>query len=65
VAEVHARFVENGLIELVSKEEEVIECGYHFFNNTFNSFVLFFPKGEHQKSKVKVVFKSEQNNGMS
>lgn len=35
--------------------KEYTEFRYDFFNNTYNSFVLLFPKGEIKKSKVKIV----------
>jgi Zn-dependent peptidase ImmA (M78 family) len=30
---------------------------YHFFNNTFNGFVFFFPKGENKKTRTKIILK--------
>jgi Zn-dependent peptidase ImmA (M78 family) len=34
---------------------ELIDCDYHFFNNSYNGFVFFFPKGEKIKSKTQIV----------
>jgi Zn-dependent peptidase ImmA (M78 family) len=34
------------------------EFHYHFFNNTFNAFVLFFPKGENKKTRTKIILKT-------
>lgn len=31
------------------------EFEYHFFNNTFNSFVFILPKGEHIRSRVRII----------
>lgn len=33
---------------------------YHFFNNTFNGFVLIFPKGERKKTRSKIIVKQAQ-----
>ena len=52
------RFNEKGEIKLTSVEGEQIECNYHFFNNTYNSFVLIFPKGEKNKAKTKVILQN-------
>lgn len=30
---------------------------YHFFNNSYNGFVLFFPKGENTKTRTKIILK--------
>lgn len=49
------RFLENGKIYLQTKEGEALECNYHFFNNTYNSFVFIFPKGEKNKAKTRVI----------
>ena len=38
-------------------DNEEITFQYHFFNSSYNSFVLFFPKGEVKKSKVKIIIK--------
>lgn len=45
------RFKTDGIISLITSDGEVI-FNYHFFNNSYNAFVLFFPVGEIQKSKV-------------
>lgn len=49
------KFHENGTISLVTKEGEEITASYHFFNNSFNSFVFIFPQGEKNKAKTKVI----------
>ncbi|GEN73688.1 ImmA/IrrE family metallo-endopeptidase [Chryseobacterium lathyri] len=49
------RYNENGEIDLITAEGEEIECEYHFFNSTYNSFVLIFPKGEKNKAKIKYI----------
>ncbi|MBD1398841.1 ImmA/IrrE family metallo-endopeptidase [Pontibacter sp. JH31] len=45
------KYHERGSIEIISLEGESIDCAYHFFNNSFNAFVLFFPRGEN-RSKI-------------
>jgi len=52
------RFKEKGNITLTSNEGEVIDCGYHFFNNTYNSFVFIFPKGEKNKARTKIILQN-------
>lgn len=48
------RFHQNGLISLQTSNGNV-EFRYHFFNNTYNAFVLIFPKGETHKSRTKIM----------
>lgn len=50
------KFNDSGNINLSSKEGFNFECTYHFFNNGFNSFVLFFPIGEKNAAKKKFIF---------
>ena len=49
------RYNEKGAIDLITAEGEELQCNYHFFDNTYNSFVLIFPKGEKNNSKTKYV----------
>lgn len=49
------RFHEKGEISLMTRDGEQLKAGYHFFNNTYNSFVFIFPKGEKNKAKTKVI----------
>lgn len=49
---------QNGVINLNTKNGEVINATYHFFNNTYNSFVFIFPKGEKNKAKTKIILSS-------
>ena len=35
-------FHEKGNIKIITKEGEELKASYHFFNNTYNSFVFFF-----------------------
>ena len=42
---------------LYKGENGDITFQYHFFNNSFNFFVMVLPFGEKIKSKVKLVFK--------
>lgn len=48
------RFKTNGEITLDTQNGKV-EFNYHFFNNTYNAFVFFFPKGERIKSRTKFI----------
>lgn len=48
------RFVINGKVILKTVQGDQ-EFKYHFFNNSYNGFVLLFPRGEKNKSKVKFV----------
>jgi hypothetical protein len=43
---------EDGMLRLQTKNGEA-SFQYHFFNNTYNAFVLLFPKGETKKTRVK------------
>lgn len=52
------RFIENGFIVLNTDEGEILDCNYHFFNNTYNSFVFIFPKGEKNKARTRVILKN-------
>ncbi|WP_333802519.1 ImmA/IrrE family metallo-endopeptidase [Sphingobacterium multivorum] len=49
------KFHEKGAISLTTQEGEEISAGYHFFNNTYNSFVFIFPKGEKNKARTKII----------
>ena len=48
-------FHEKGSISLVTEEGEDLKASYHFFNNSYNSFVFIFPKGEKKSTKVKII----------
>ncbi|WP_164126202.1 ImmA/IrrE family metallo-endopeptidase [Sphingobacterium luzhongxinii] len=50
-------FHENGLISLKTEFGENLDASYHYFNNTYNSFVFIFPKGEKNKAKTKVLLR--------
>ncbi len=39
----------------ISTKNGVADFEYHFFNNTYNSFVLLFPIGEKQSSRTKII----------
>lgn len=39
----------------ISTKNGLTDFKYHFFNNTYNSFILFFPNGEKQKSKTRII----------
>jgi len=52
------KFKENGVITLDTNDGERLICNYHFFNNTYNSFVFIFPKGEKNKAKTKVILQN-------
>lgn len=44
----------DGTINLNTKNGNV-DFNYHFYNNTFNGFVLFFPEGENKKTRTKII----------
>lgn len=46
---------ERGLLRYTGESIGFIEFNYHFFNNTYNSFVLIMPKGEHIRSRTSIV----------
>ncbi|GAA3929025.1 ImmA/IrrE family metallo-endopeptidase [Chitinophaga oryziterrae] len=48
----------DGMIVLLTKNGEQ-EFEYHFFNTTWNGFVLIFPKNENRKSKVTYILKGK------
>lgn len=49
------KFHEEGDISLTTKEGDILKAGYHFFNNTYNTFVFIFPKGEKNKARTKII----------
>jgi hypothetical protein len=49
------RWHEDGQIALKLPCGELVTFRYHFFNNTYNTFVLILPEGEHIKSRVTIV----------
>jgi len=48
------KLVQFGKIELET-EQGITEFNYQFFNNTYNGFVLIFPNGEKNNSRVKFI----------
>ncbi len=46
---------EDGQIMTTTATMESLTLRYHFFNNTFNVFVLLFPSGEKNASRVKIL----------
>ena len=49
------RWHEDGTIALKLPCGEFVTFRYHFFNNTYNTFVLILPQGEHIKSRVTII----------
>ncbi|HAY3551884.1 TPA: ImmA/IrrE family metallo-endopeptidase [Elizabethkingia meningoseptica] len=49
------KFHEQGAISLNTQEGENLKASYHFFNNTYNTFVFIFPKGEKNNAKTKII----------
>lgn len=47
----------NGTISIDTKSGKEY-FHYHFFNNSFNVFVLIFPRGENKKTKTKIIIKT-------
>lgn len=52
------KFSEKGQINLQTITGESLNCGYHFFNNSYNSFVFIFPKGEKNKARTKIILQN-------
>jgi len=50
------KFKKDGVIELETSQGN-IDFTYHFFNSTYNAFVLLFPVGEKNKSKTRFLVK--------
>lgn len=48
------RYKDNGEMCLLTTQGDV-EFTYHFFDNSYNAFVFFFPKGEVQKARRQVI----------
>jgi Zn-dependent peptidase ImmA (M78 family) len=40
-----------------STKNGLTDFKYHFFNNTYNSFILLYPSGEKQKSKTRIILR--------
>jgi Zn-dependent peptidase ImmA (M78 family) len=54
----HFYFRKKGIIKgslTISTENGLVDFNYHFFNNTYNAFVLLYPNGEKQSSKTKII----------
>jgi hypothetical protein len=49
------RMHEDGTISLATERAPSLKLNYHFFNNTYNSFVFLFPPGETIVSRVSIV----------
>jgi len=41
----------------ISTKNGLTDFKYHFFNNTYNSFIFFFPSGESQNSRTKIILR--------
>ncbi|TFD96432.1 ImmA/IrrE family metallo-endopeptidase [Dysgonomonas capnocytophagoides] len=54
------RFNKNGSFSMLTENGETT-FNYHFFNNSYNAFVFFYPIGEEQKSRTKFII---TNNGV-
>jgi hypothetical protein len=50
-----AKFHEKGQITLAVANGEFVAFGYHYFNNTYNIFVLLLPPGEKIRSRTTIV----------
>ena len=49
------RWHEDGFVALRLPCGELVTFRYHYFNNTYNTFVLVLPEGEHIKSRVTII----------
>lgn len=54
------RFHMDGELDLVTGDGEMLSFDYHYFNNTWNAFILIKPVGEYQSSKTKIVLRSSK-----
>lgn len=50
-------FHEKGEITLNIENGRKLNAAYHFFNNTYNTFVFIFPKGEKSSTRTKVIIR--------
>lgn len=48
------RYIKDGAITLLTSNGSV-DFHYHFFNNTYNAFVFFFPKGEKKSTRTQII----------
>jgi hypothetical protein len=46
---------QDGQIAVTTRTNELLTLNYHFFDSTFNVFVMFFPPGERIASRVKII----------
>ncbi|KAF0177798.1 MAG: hypothetical protein FD161_2242 [Limisphaerales bacterium] len=51
------KFHEDGQVALLTGSGEFVTFKFHFFNNTFNTFILILPLGEKIKSRIVIVAK--------
>jgi hypothetical protein len=51
------RLKKDGVMTLTTQNGEV-DFTYHFFNNTYNAFVFFFPVGEKKSTRTKIIISS-------
>jgi hypothetical protein len=49
------RLHEDGELSVMTASSELVTFKYHFFNNGYNAFVLFFPVGEKIRSRTSIV----------
>lgn len=49
------KYHEGGSFKIVKKNSDLIEFCYHYFNNSYNTFILMFPPGEKIHSRVRIV----------
>ena len=49
------KFHEDGLLTATNENLELVPLKYHYFCNTFNTFVFMFPQGEKNRSRVKII----------
>ncbi len=49
------RFHENGQLALTTALGEYVTFNYHFFNTTYNIFVLLMPPGQRIRSRTVIV----------
>jgi len=52
------RYNVQGEIKLTTVEGDILTTSYHYFYNSYNIFVLLFPKGEKNKVKTKIILQN-------
>jgi len=57
------RLHDKGVVTLATARVTSLQLNYHFFNNSYNSFVFMLPPGEIMKSRVTIINRASSTNG--